>query len=217
MDVETSLSNPEESSIPWQYGDLLFRLLDAGRPANDISHNDALSIPVTFPDRFQGAACESIALRARSISPSTSNVSHAQPNARRADGHWLFPDSEWTWLYEEVGKIFLKANERFGFALMGFVDPILVAEYPEGPGFDWHIDAVTGVTSTRKLSLTVPLNPPTDFKGGRFEIAPFGENEFWQCQGAATIFPSFLCHRVTPIAAGKRLALVAWAHGPSFR
>ena len=35
--------------------------------------------------------------------------------------------------------------------------------------------------------------------------------------GAATVFPSYLAHRVAPVQSGVRRSLVAWAYGPAFR
>ena len=43
-----------------------------------------------------------------------------------------------------------------------------------------------------------------------------GELSHTRRQGTAVVFPSFLCHRVHPVHAGTRAALVAWAHGPAF-
>jgi hypothetical protein len=71
------------------------------------------------------------------------------------------------WLYERIERLFIDANVKFGYRLTGFVDPILLAEYPPGVGFDWHLDTVTGVTSTRKISVTIPLSEGTEYEGGR--------------------------------------------------
>lgn len=202
--------------LDWRYGDLIYKLPGNHADENGISANDALSIPVSYPRTFDEVRCHSIIARARRMPPSRSDVTFAPPGARKAQGYWLHPDDEWRWLYDATAKIFATANQRFGFRVAGFVDPILIAEYPQGPGFDWHLDAVTGPTSSRKLSITIPLCNREDFKGGELEIAPFGVDAVWQQRGTATVFPSFLCHRVTPITKGSRWALVAWLHGPSF-
>jgi PKHD-type hydroxylase len=36
-------------------------------------------------------------------------------------------------------------------------------------------------------------------------------------QGAATVFPAFVLHRVTPVTSGTRYSLTVWCHGPKFR
>ncbi|WP_395007140.1 2OG-Fe(II) oxygenase [Cypionkella sp.] len=36
-------------------------------------------------------------------------------------------------------------------------------------------------------------------------------------RGTATVFPSFVLHRVTPVTAGTRWSLTLWSHGPAFR
>jgi len=35
--------------------------------------------------------------------------------------------------------------------------------------------------------------------------------------GNAVAFPAYIAHRVLPVSAGRRHALVAWIHGPGFR
>jgi PKHD-type hydroxylase len=37
-----------------------------------------------------------------------------------------------------------------------------------------------------------------------------------RAQGTMVLFPSFLVHRVTPVRAGTRYAIVGWLHGPPF-
>ena len=36
-------------------------------------------------------------------------------------------------------------------------------------------------------------------------------------RGTATLFPSYMLHRVTPVTEGIRHSLTVWAHGPAFR
>ena len=38
-----------------------------------------------------------------------------------------------------------------------------------------------------------------------------------RARGSATLFPSYLLHRVTPVEAGERHSMTIWAHGPAFR
>ncbi len=88
--------------------------------------------------------------------------------------------------------------------------------YGPGERFDWHMDLGPGPTSARKLSMTVQLSPPDDYAGGDLEFVGnrhAAEREL----GAATIFPAYVGHRVTPVERGTRRSLVAWVYGPSFR
>ena len=43
------------------------------------------------------------------------------------------------------------------------------------------------------------------------------EHEAPRTRGSATLFPSFVLHRVTPVTGGTRWSLTLWAHGPAFR
>ncbi len=64
----------------------------------------------------------------------------------------------------------------------------------------------------------IQLSDPDDYAGGRLEIMPSGSVvEAASARGAATVFPSYLLHRVTPVTRGTRRSLTIWAHGPAFR
>lgn len=119
-------------------------------------------------------------------------------------------------------------NRRaFGFNLDLTYFDLQFTEYlaEEQGHYDWHIDTVPdrlkqnpGQDSIydRKLSLSVLLSDPDDYEGGDLElICTDIENQ--RKQGAATVFPSFIGHRVTPVTKGKRYSLVAWIEGPKFQ
>ena len=70
----------------------------------------------------------------------------------------------------------------------------------------------------RKLSISIQLNDPSEYKGGSFEFKELLEKEQPKLlQGSVLVFPSFLQHRVTPIISGTRYSAVTWARGPAFR
>jgi len=83
--------------------------------------------------------------------------------------------------------------------------------------FDWHMDLGPGATSTRKLSMTIQLSGNDDYTGGALEFVNAPAMHEARAMGAATFFPSYLAHRVTPVETGTRRSLVAWACGPAFR
>ncbi len=65
--------------------------------------------------------------------------------------------------------------------------------------------------------MTLQLTDGAAYQGGDLEF-PWpavlaGQREL----GSILVFPSYLAHRVTPVTAGVRRSLVAWACGPSFR
>ena len=80
---------------------------------------------------------------------------------------------------------------------------------------------------TRKLSVTVSLSDPDDYKGGNFEFCTQGQvnctkTVVSRCkeikpQGSIVVFPSFLNHRVTPVTKGTRYSLVLWYLGKPWK
>lgn len=81
------------------------------------------------------------------------------------------------------------------------------------------------VGKIRKLSMTLSLSDPKDYKGGnlRFDLGPHrGDNRYHTCKeirpkGSIVIFPSHVMHQVTPVTSGTRYSLVAWSLGPPFK
>jgi PKHD-type hydroxylase len=68
----------------------------------------------------------------------------------------------------------------------------------------------------RKISMTLLLNDPSEFKGGDLEL--MGPGKFAELkQGHAIVFASFLNHRVAPVTEGVRQSLVVWFGGKPFR
>lgn len=130
---------------------------------------------------------------------------------------WIEPNPDAHWLYHKLGMIFLLANKDYGFDLRGFVDALQYTLYGQGEYFAWHIDMGPGITSARKLSMTVQLASPDEYEGGHLEFTGAPDLPASRELGAVTIFPSYLAHRVTPVTTGTRRSLVAWAYGPGFK
>jgi PKHD-type hydroxylase len=131
-------------------------------------------------------------------------------------GHvaWIEPNEETKWLFHKVGILFSQAVRHYGFELTGLIDPLQYIVCEEDQHFDWHCDIGKGVTSSRKLSLTIQLSADDEYVGGELQFvnAPSGKG-----RGAATFYPSYMAHRVAPVVLGVRRSLVAWACGPAFR
>ncbi len=129
---------------------------------------------------------------------------------------WIEPGAASAWIFHRLGLVFTEANRAYGFELIGFADALQYTVYGPGERFDWHMDLGPGRTSARKLSMTVQLSPPEDYAGGDLEFAG-NLHAAERALGAATIFPAYVAHCVTPIERGTRRSLVAWAYGPAFR
>jgi PKHD-type hydroxylase len=77
----------------------------------------------------------------------------------------------------------------------------------------------------RKLSVTINLSDPKDYKGGnlRFDFGPHDQKKrFHTCteirpRGSIIVFPSHVFHQVTPVTKGTRHSLVMWSLGLPFR
>ena len=124
---------------------------------------------------------------------------------------------------EEIARHIQLANEAiWRFALTGFDlenDPPNFVSYAVGEHYDWHLDFGLSFT-TRKLSFIIPLTDPETYEGGDFEMfPPFEEQQRAEVKklGTLILFPSYVPHRILPVTKGRRISLVGWAHGPSFR
>lgn len=130
---------------------------------------------------------------------------------------WLEPEPTIHWLYHRLAMLFAEANRDYALELTGLLDPLQYTMYGPEQHFEWHVDAGTGASSARKLSMTVQLSDPADYEGGDLEFVGARIGEEARRLGAATLFPAFLGHRVTPVRRGLRRSLVAWVSGPAFR
>jgi PKHD-type hydroxylase len=145
---------------------------------------------------------------------------------RRAGLFWLDDLAEGAAVMDALTDIVAAANRAaFGFDLSDFGESAQIARYSaEDQGhFDWHSDIAAGSAagrwaSRRKLTAVIQLSVPDAYEGGALELRPgAGVHEADRAIGTATVFPSFVLHRVTPVTKGSRWSLTLWAHGPAFR
>ncbi len=133
---------------------------------------------------------------------------------------WLGRDAQTSWIYERMERIARTLNNHiYRFDLTGFSDLFQYTVYraEEGGHFDWHIDQIPQ-PALRKLSFSLQLSDPSDYEGCDLEIhAGTRIDKVSRARGAVVAFPAYVIHRVTPIRAGTRKALVCWAAGPHFR
>jgi PKHD-type hydroxylase len=152
---------------------------------------------------------------------------NATSSNRKSRVKFFTPDGNNNWIFDRLSSLIDSINSRYyGFDLNGF-DAIQFTEYgKEGEKYDWHMDTILGnsrsdrFVQTRKLSLTIPINDPSEWEGGEFQLqtgTPEEPMTVEQKRGTAIIFPSFLIHRVTPIVSGVRKSLVIWVVGPKFK
>jgi PKHD-type hydroxylase len=155
------------------------------------------------------------------------NGENATSTNRKSKVKFFTPNGNNNWIFDRLSSLLDSTNARYyGFDLTGF-DAIQFTEYSaEGEKYDWHMDTILGTSrgpnfvQTRKLSLTIPINDPSEWEGGEFQLQTGTPDEpitVEQRQGTAIMFPSFLIHRVTPITKGVRKSLVIWVVGPKFK
>ena len=139
---------------------------------------------------------------------------------RSADIYNIWPEPEWRWVHEKVCKAVALANhEHFKYDVNTISHGLQLIHYRADekiPGhYNWHVDAGPGYSATRKISFTVQLSDPNDYKGCDLLVADHGrELTAIRDQGSLSMFPSYMPHCVTPIESGERWALVIWVHGP---
>ena len=142
------------------------------------------------------------------------------------------------WIYKEIQPYVHQANASAGWNFnWDFSESCQFTKYEKGQYYDWHCDswdkpyerqegdAANG--KIRKLSVTVSLSDPKDYKGGELEfdfrnIDPDKPRKPVKCKeilpkGSLVVFPSFVWHRVCPVKKGSRYSLVIWNLGWPFK
>lgn len=107
-------------------------------------------------------------------------------------------------------------DKHFNLSVTGFQGFPRILKY-EAPDchFVWHTDRSLGVP-VRKLSFSVLLTEGSTFDGGDLQINDGTIISAERNLGGLFVFPSFTLHRVTPVIAGTRHAIVGWITGPRF-
>ena len=124
-------------------------------------------------------------------------------------------------MYKMIERSMLQANgNHFGYEGMRITEPAQFTEYPKGGFYDWHMDSDTAFAhepTVRKISMTLLLSNPSEFKGGELQFMDKATTARDLKQGQAIFFASFLRHRVAPVTKGVRRSLVMWFGGPPLR
>lgn len=132
---------------------------------------------------------------------------------------FLYPGEFTKWIFARLSGAITQMNDQyFGFDLTGMEQGLQFTRYTApGEHYDWHVDR-GHLTPTRKLSLSVQLSDPADYKGGELQFK-FGKQDttVGKQRGMVTFFPSYTLHRVKPVTKGTRYSLVAWISGPPFK
>lgn len=134
-------------------------------------------------------------------------------------------DNNNEWLFSTLLDWSDKINQQFyNFDLFGF-NSFQYTEYKKNDHYDWHTDLAYGLNLQdvssyvpNKLSFSLILSDPSDYKGGELEFGVGGKQSCVdQPRGRLIGFPSWVPHRVNPIIEGIRKSLVFWVIGPKFK
>jgi PKHD-type hydroxylase len=126
------------------------------------------------------------------------------------------PSSEW--VYDLIESAAQAANDKYFYlALSNIVKDPEYVEYPSGDGqFDWHNDyGQERPISRRKMTVSIQLSAASDYEGGDLQLFDAAGSTLPRDRGTVSVFPSYCYHRVTPVTAGLRRALVGWVAGPT--
>jgi len=142
------------------------------------------------------------------------------------------------WIYNEIHPYVHTANKAAGWNFnWDHSESCQFTKYKKGQYYDWHCDSWDEPYQTqqdnpihgkiRKLSVTVTLSDPKDYKGGELEfdmrnLDPNKKPNIKKCKeilpkGSLVVFPSFVWHRVCPVKSGERNSLVVWNLGYPFQ
>ena len=143
------------------------------------------------------------------------------------------------WIYKEIHPYIHKANEAAGWNFQwDWSESCQFTKYNKGQYYDWHCDGwdqpykrenpnAKDHGKVRKLSATISLSDPKEYKGGELEFDfrnkdPDKKPNIRKCteilpKGSLVVFPGFVWHRVCPVKKGTRYSLVIWNLGWPFK
>lgn len=141
-------------------------------------------------------------------------------SVRNSKISWFDYTEENMWLYRKLTHIILDVNKKYSFELTD-LENLQYTTYSLNEFYQKHIDIMKTFlvgNITRKLSFSIQLTPPEEYDGGELCIYQ-GKDPLIAPKdlGSITFFPSFLLHEVRPVTRGKRISMVGWVSGPSFR
>jgi len=140
------------------------------------------------------------------------------------------------WIYNEIIPYVNQANKDSGWNFQWDVsETCQFTKYRLNQYYHWHCDSFHSPYNTpndltkhgriRKLSVTVSLSDPKEYKGGELQFDFYNEKRkknMVTCKeilekGSLVVFPSFVWHQVKPVTKGTRYSLVIWNLGSQFR
>lgn len=200
--------------------DLIYQFTEPFFGGRDIT--ETYSFNNTFSDdeiKYIIDYCSSLPIQSGEIGDDKENLTVVE-SVRTSSIRWVPINEQTRFIYERLKDMILEANyEMWGFDIYGVLEEAQYTEYygnNEGH-YDWHLDIGPGI-DYRKISITIQLSDADEYEGGELQLlqSPY-EITVPKQKGLATLFPSYLLHRVNNVKKGVRRSLVLWVTGPSFR
>ena len=177
-----------------------------------------------WKDVFTPAELDRIVAHGDGLAPMRAQLEHGRDSAahqRITRVAWMERNADTEWLFARLEEIVLRLNgEIYKYELYGLVESLQYTVYQgdEGGHYNWHVDLGDHSLEPRKISLSLQLSDPNDYKGGLLILeAGDGAYPAETARGTVIAFPSYVLHRVTPTESGIRKSLVIWVGGPEFR
>ena len=176
-----------------------------------------------------------------SVQPSRLKGDIQNSFVRNSQNTWI-PTSHWMsgWLWYYVSKI---NRSNFLYDITDIDGGTLqYAHYREGQYYNWHSDTALETYHkpqsnfdssanrgneeliqvgeyTRKLSFTLQLSEPTDYRGGEVEFLDSEGQRFLapKQRGTMIVFDARTRHRVRKVKEGLRKSIVGWGVGPRWK
>ena len=137
---------------------------------------------------------------------------------RRGDVLWFGHETPVGVAFHSLASLLIpKILSYYEFDATAYGEQLQLCRYKIGDHLNWHVDTAAGETSIRKISLSLQLASEAAYEGGDLEFCPGGSVKGGRKLGSLIAFPSYLAHRITPVASGTRFSLVTWIHGEPFR
>jgi len=141
-------------------------------------------------------------------------------NARNTSISWIpSSDKDNEWLFRRLTDIISNINKKFFNYDITTLQNLQYSIYQQGGFYKDHVDIMSlTVMGNRKLSFSIMLTDPEEYKGGELLLkTSFNPIETPKKRGTVVFFPSYVLHEVTPVTEGTRKTLVGWVLGPNFK
>jgi predicted 2-oxoglutarate/Fe(II)-dependent dioxygenase YbiX len=141
---------------------------------------------------------------------------------RQSKISWITPNSpDAEWLFRKLTDVIIRANEDYFQFDISEIEHLQYTVYDrKNDHYDWHRDMLPQMPgrNIRKLSFSLLLDDPKDYKGGDLELMLSAKPVVPESErGKMIFFPGYAVHRVTSVIKGKRRSLVGWVKGPGWK